>query len=107
MILAVTSFLALFAALASSRFRAVSTLGSRMVNWEQPLLRRGPLVVVQSLDAPAMVSRLAARGIIASCRGNGLRVSFHAYNNEADVDAVVAALEAESALLERAAVAKQ
>jgi selenocysteine lyase/cysteine desulfurase len=64
---------------------------------------RGPLVVIQSLDAPALVSRLASRGIVASCRGNGLRVSFHAYNNEADVDAVVGALEAESALLERAA----
>jgi selenocysteine lyase/cysteine desulfurase len=63
---------------------------------------RGPLVVIQSLDAPALVSRLAARGIVASCRGNGLRVSFHAYNNEADVDAVVGALEAESALLEHA-----
>jgi selenocysteine lyase/cysteine desulfurase len=65
--------------------------------------RRGPLVVVQSVDAPLLVSRLAARGIVASCRGNGLRVSFHAYNNEGDVDAVVTALEAESALLERAA----
>ena len=40
-------------------------------------------------------------GIVASCRGNGLRVSFHAYNNEDDVDAVVAGLEAEAALLER------
>ncbi len=66
--------------------------------------RRGPLVVVQSTDAPALVGRLAARGIVASCRGNGLRVSFHAYNNVADVDAVVEALQAESALLERAAV---
>jgi selenocysteine lyase/cysteine desulfurase len=65
--------------------------------------RRGPLVVVQSLDAPGLVSRLAARGIIASCRGNGLRVSFHAYNNEEDVDEVIAALEAEAALLERPA----
>jgi selenocysteine lyase/cysteine desulfurase len=64
---------------------------------------RGPLVVIQSSDAPALVSRLAARGIVASCRGNGLRVSFHAYNNEADVDAVVGALEAESALLLQAA----
>jgi len=64
--------------------------------------RRGPLVVVQSLDAPALVAKLAARGIIASCRGNGLRVSFHAYNNEADVDAVIGALLAESSLLERA-----
>lgn len=63
--------------------------------------RRGPLVVVQSLDAPALVSRLASHGIVASCRGNGLRVSFHAYNNEADVDTVLSALETESALLER------
>jgi len=67
--------------------------------------RRGPLVVVQSIDAPGLVTRLAARGIIASCRGNGLRVAFHAYNNEADVDAVMSALVAESAWLERAAAA--
>lgn len=64
--------------------------------------RRGPLVVVQSTDGPALVAKLAARGIVGSCRGNGLRVSFHAYNTEDDVDAVVAALEAESHLLERA-----
>jgi len=64
--------------------------------------RRGPLVVVQSVDATALVSKLAARGVIASCRGNGLRVSFHAYNNDADVDAVIGALTAESSLLERA-----
>jgi len=65
--------------------------------------RRGPLVVVQSVDAPALVEKLAARGIVASCRGNGLRVSFHAYNTSADVDAVIDALVAESPLLERAA----
>jgi selenocysteine lyase/cysteine desulfurase len=66
---------------------------------------RGPLVVVQSTDGPALVSRLAARGIVASCRGNGLRVSFHAYNDDSDVTTVVRALEAESPLLirERAA----
>ena len=63
--------------------------------------RRGPLVVVQSVDGPALVDRLAARGIVASCRGNGLRVAFHAYNDAGDVDAVVSALAAESALLER------
>jgi selenocysteine lyase/cysteine desulfurase len=62
---------------------------------------RGPLVVVQSVDGPALVQKLAARGIIASCRGNGLRVAFHAYNTEGDVDAVVGALAGESALLER------
>ena len=56
---------------------------------------------MQSTDGPALVSRLAARGVIASCRGNGLRVSFHAYNNDEDVTAVLEALEAEASLLVR------
>ncbi len=61
--------------------------------------RRGPLVVLRARDPQALVQRLAARGIIASARGTGLRVSFHAYNNAADVDAVLAALSAERPLL--------
>lgn len=63
---------------------------------------RGPLVVVRTTDAAAMVGRLEARGIIASARGTGLRVSFHAYNNDEDVDAVLEALDAEEALVCRA-----
>ncbi|MFN2446924.1 MAG: aminotransferase class V-fold PLP-dependent enzyme [Vicinamibacterales bacterium] len=85
-----------------ARYRTAAEAGGFVVRTPAEPERRGPLVVVQSLDGPALVSRLGARGILASCRGNGLRVSFHAYNNEADVDGVVAALEAESALLERA-----
>ena len=84
------------------RYRQAALDRGFVVRTPAETARRGPLVVVQSVDAPALVARLAARGIIASCRGNGLRVSFHAYNNDADVDAVVAALEAEVALLERA-----
>ncbi len=64
--------------------------------------RRGPLVVVRTTDATEMVRRLEGRGIIASARGTGLRVSFHAYNNEQDVDAVLEALDAEEALVYRA-----
>jgi selenocysteine lyase/cysteine desulfurase len=63
---------------------------------------RGPLVVVRSTDAAAMVRRLEQRGIIASARGTGLRVSFHAYNNDEDVDAVLEALVAEETLVCRA-----
>jgi selenocysteine lyase/cysteine desulfurase len=63
--------------------------------------RRGPLVVIESTDAPALVSKLAAQGIMASCRGNGLRVSFHAYNNDSDVRAVIAALEQNATLITR------
>jgi selenocysteine lyase/cysteine desulfurase len=89
------------------RYRSAAAARGFVVRTPAEPDRRGPLVVVQSLDAPALVARLAARGIVASCRGNGLRVSFHAYNHEADVDAVVAALEAESALLERSAAASK
>jgi len=83
------------------RYVAAARDGGFVVRTPDDRARRGPLVVVQSLDAPALVARLAERGVIASCRGNGLRVSFHAYNNDADVDAVINALAAESAWLER------
>jgi selenocysteine lyase/cysteine desulfurase len=85
------------------RYRSAMEESGFVVRTPAEATRRGPLVVVQSGDAPELVSRLAGRGIVASSRDNGLRVSFHAYNNEADVDAVVSALEAESTLLERAA----
>jgi selenocysteine lyase/cysteine desulfurase len=56
--------------------------------------RRGPLVVLRVSNAPKLVQRLERAGIIASARGTGLRVSFHAYNNEQDVDTVLEALVA-------------
>lgn len=63
--------------------------------------RRGPLVVVRATDAAALVRRFEARGIVASARGTGLRVSFHAYNSDGDVDAVLDALDANAALVAR------
>ena len=65
--------------------------------------QRGPLVVVRSTDAGTLVRRLETRGIVASARDTGLRVSFHAYNDDRDVDAVLEALDAEQALVSRAA----
>jgi selenocysteine lyase/cysteine desulfurase len=61
--------------------------------------RRGPLTVTRALDAAQVVARLAERGVIASSRGQGVRVSFHAYNTVEDVDVVLGALEAERSLL--------
>jgi selenocysteine lyase/cysteine desulfurase len=63
--------------------------------------RRGPLVVVRSSDAAELVRRLEHRGIIASARGSGLRVSFHGYNTDGDVDEVLRALDEEAGLLPR------
>ena len=89
-----------------ARYAAAAEEAGFLVRTPAAADRRGPLVVVQSTDGPALVQRLAARGIIASCRGNGLRASFHAYNTEADVDAVIGALVAEPALLERSTAAR-
>lgn len=61
--------------------------------------QRGALAVLRATDGQALAARLAARGVIASARGTGLRISFHAYNNDADIDAVLAALDAERELL--------
>lgn len=69
-------------------------------------LRRGGLVVVRATDATALASALAADGIIASARGNGLRASFHAYNDTSDVDAVLAALDRHRPLVAMSALAR-
>ena len=54
--------------------------------------RRGALVCIASTDAPALVAALAADGVVTSERDGNLRVSAHAYNDESDVDAVLASL---------------
>jgi selenocysteine lyase/cysteine desulfurase len=78
----------------------VSDRGFRVATPADPA-RRGPLVVIRSEDSAELVRRLEARGIVVSSRGDGLRVSFHAYNDETDVDAVLAALDAEQDLIAR------
>ncbi|HUE90163.1 MAG TPA: aminotransferase class V-fold PLP-dependent enzyme [Vicinamibacterales bacterium] len=65
--------------------------------------RRSSLVVLRSTDAMRLVAKLQERNVIASARGPGLRISFHAYNNSQDVERVLAVLSEEEALLERAA----
>lgn len=53
----------------------------------------GPLVVLQMKDSGAMVTKLAERGIVASNRMDGLRISFHLYNDPADVNTVLDVLK--------------
>jgi selenocysteine lyase/cysteine desulfurase len=53
----------------------------------------GPLCVLQCKDAPAVVQKLAASGIVCSSRHDGLRLSFHIYNTQSDVDSVLEVLE--------------
>ena len=53
----------------------------------------GPLIVLRSKNAPALVAEFAKRNIVTSCRKDGVRFSFHLYNNLADVNAALTALE--------------
>ena len=49
---------------------------------------------IVSLPIAGAAERLAAAGIRASVRAGAVRVSFHLYNTDDDVDALVAALTA-------------
>jgi selenocysteine lyase/cysteine desulfurase len=62
----------------------------------------GPLVVLRSADPPALVSKLLERGVIVSHRRDGVRFSFHVYNNLEDVNTALSVLEANLPLLIRA-----
>ena len=62
----------------------------------------GPLVVLRSTDSSALVNKLASRGIDVSARLDGVRFSFHVYNNFADVNAALSVLEENLHLLSRA-----
>ena len=62
--------------------------------------RRGPLVCVRSNDVAALVEALAEDRIVTSSREDKLRVALHLYNVDEDVDALLAALERNRALLD-------
>lgn len=54
--------------------------------------RRGATVALPSRDAAGLAKALMDRDIVTSYRDDNVRASFHFYNNEADVDALIAAL---------------
>ena len=61
----------------------------------------GPLVVLRSTDAGTLATNLAAQGVLVSARRDGVRFSFHVYNNLADVEAALSALKSNLHLLVR------
>jgi selenocysteine lyase/cysteine desulfurase len=73
-------------------------LGARVVTPREPE-RSGALVCVASTNVDALVAALAAEGIVTSSRDDNLRVSAHCYNTAEDVQAVLAALGRNRALL--------
>ena len=61
----------------------------------------GPLVVLRSTNAAALVDKLAERGVIVSARQDGVRFSFHVYNNLADINTALSVLQQNLHLLAR------
>ena len=76
--------------LAQALLSGVRTL---KIETKTPSTSVGPLVVLRAKDAPAMLAKLTARGVVASTRHDGVRLAFHVYNTMEDVETVLAALE--------------
>ena len=58
----------------------------------RPDERRGAMVAVPSRDSAGLAAELARRDIVTSPRDGNVRASFHFYNDEADVEAFIAAM---------------
>lgn len=75
-------------------FERFSELG-----WLEPSVRKRPLhsSIYNIPGNRDLFLKLKSNGIITSQRGKGLRVSFHFYNSEEDVEKLIAAIQAEKA----------
>ena len=63
--------------------------------------KRGPMIAVATTDELAMVGALHDEGILTSPRDGNIRLSFHCYNSEEDIDRIVDGLDRHSDLLAR------
>ncbi len=61
--------------------------------------RRGPQVAIRSRNAALLTDKLAERDVVVSWRDGNVRAMFHAYNDDADVDGLLAGLSAHRDLL--------
>jgi cysteine desulfurase / selenocysteine lyase len=57
-----------------------------------PEAEQSPVVALTIRDPDASIARLTAAGVIAARRANGVRLSFHVFNSELDVDRALEAL---------------
>lgn len=71
------------------------------IHSKTPASSVGPLVVLRSKDAGALLAKLTARNIVASTRRDGVRFAFHVYNIMDDVHTALGALEENLDLLVR------
>jgi selenocysteine lyase/cysteine desulfurase len=69
------------------------------LNIKTPLDSVGPLVVLRAHDAGAVVKLLAESNVLTSSRFDGVRFSFHVYNNNQDVDIALEFLKEHASLM--------
>jgi selenocysteine lyase/cysteine desulfurase len=55
--------------------------------------RRGPMVAIPSRDTAALFGCLTQQDIVTSFRDNNIRATIHFYNNEADIDRFLQAMQ--------------
>ena len=84
--------------LAKSLLEGARSLG---IEVKTPGDSTGPLLVLRSKDADALVQKFADHDVVLSSRHDGLRISFHAYNTPEDVACVLGLLEKNLDLLVR------
>jgi selenocysteine lyase/cysteine desulfurase len=78
--------------------KGIREIGGKLMSPLDPE-KHGAMITVASTDEYALVAALAKAGIIASCRDGNLRISAHFYNNNDDIEAVIAALSDNKGLL--------
>jgi selenocysteine lyase/cysteine desulfurase len=57
------------------------------------------MVAIKSTNDAQLVDRLAERDIVVTCRDSNIRAMFHAYNDETDIESLIAGLEQNRQLL--------
>lgn len=80
----------------------LSSIAGMQIQTKTPPGSVGPLIVLQAeteADATAMVAALSKQNIVASSRGNGVRISLHFYNTADDIAVLVHAFEKNMDLL--------
>lgn len=80
----------------------LNSIAGMQIQTKTPADSIGPLIVLQSEsedDANAMVAALAKQNIVASSRGDGVRISLHFYNTADDIAVLLKVLEGNMDLL--------
>ena len=88
------------AGLTDQLIAGLDRIGAKMATPRDPAAR-GPMIAVATTDEWAMVGALREDGVLTSPRDGNIRLSFHCYNSQEDIEQVVAALERHSDLLAR------